>query len=465
LVDFLAFAPDGKALWSRARDRVLIRWNVAGGDGERFFGGPATVGMDRTAVTPDGRLLATGAPLTGEVRLWDNAGKELATLGRHAGGVAGVAFSADGKLLASAGNDGVLRLWDVVTRKEVRQFPIPNDLGGALAFSPDGRRLALVGLNFGPRGGSTPRVFDLSTGKELFQLSGARPLVSVAYSPDGRLLATGSDTRGDGVQLWDPATGREVGRCAGTGRGVFCLAFAPDGRFLASGGDELDSVDRLWEIATCQEVARFRGHHSGASAVAFTSDGRTLATGGGDATILLWDLAGKATTGRDHPEVLSPARLEECWTALRANNPALAHRALRTLAADPARSVPFLARRLRSAPSADRALLSRLTAALDAETFHEREQAESELTALGFAAEAALQKLRDGTGPAEGKRRAGVLLERLAEEWLRARRAVAALEYSGTPEARQVLQSLTGVTADQRLADEARTALARLNRN
>jgi hypothetical protein len=124
--------------------------------------------------------------------------------------------------------------------------------------------------------------------------------------------------------------------------------------------------------------------------------------------------------------------------------------------------VPFLAKRLRPADPADPARLARLVAALDAEAFHQREQAEAELADLGFAAEAVLQKLREGSGPAEGKRRAGALLDRLGVERLRLRRAVAALEYCGTPAAREALRSLTSGMIDASLADEARSSLARL---
>jgi hypothetical protein len=135
---------------------------------------------------------------------------------------------------------------------------------------------------------------------------------------------------------------------------------------------------------------------------------------------------------------------------------------MRTLAADPGQAVPFLTRRLRPAEPADRERLARLVAALDAEAFHERERAEAELADLGFAGEAALQKLRVGSGPAEGKRRAAALLDRLAVERLRLRRALAALEYCGTSAAREALRSLTSGMIDASLADDARSSLARL---
>jgi RNA polymerase sigma factor (sigma-70 family) len=462
IVDAVGFAADGKTLWSLGRDKALIRWNLATGDGKRLFGGPMNGLVDRMAVTADGRTLATGGNANGVVRLWDDAGRELATLCRHDGGVAGIAFSADDKLLASSGKDGVLRLWDVATRKEVRHFDVPKDLGGSLAFSPDGRRIALGGQGFGPPGTSMPRVLDLSTGAELFRFGTSRPAVCAVYSPDGRFLVTAGETGSHGVRLWDAETGKELARL-GSQEGVSTsLAFSPDSRFLATGGGEHDSTLRVWEMATQQEVACLLGHHSAVNAVAFSRDGRILASGAGDATVLLWDLAGRATTGRDRPEAVSPAPLEECWTDLLAPDAARAHRALRALAGDPVHAVPFLTKHLQPPEPADSALLARLMARLDAETFREREQAEAELGELGFAAEATLKKRCEGPGPKEGKRRAGELLDRLAAERLRARRALAALEYCGTPEAREALRSLTKGMVDARLTGEARSSLARL---
>jgi hypothetical protein len=215
-------------------------------------------------------------------------------------------------------------------------------------------------------------------------------------------------------------------------------------------------------VATGQEVACFNGHKSYVGALAFTPDGRTLATGSGDSTILLWDLTGHAQDGRPRHEGLSPDRLERCWADLRGDARA-AYRAVWALACNPREAAPFLDRQLGLAP-ADPSRLARLVAALDADSFADREPATAELERLGDAAAPALRKLRDDAASAEARRRADALLDKLASgpEWLRARRAVAALEYAGTREARRVLEGLATGSGGSRLAAEARAALDRL---
>jgi RNA polymerase sigma factor (sigma-70 family) len=460
------FTPDGKSLWSLGQDRSLIHWDLATAVGKWFFGGPV-VGVkmgDQTACSSDARLVATGGYQDGEIRLWDNAGHELGTLGRHDGGIVRVLFSPDNKFLATAGRGGGVRVWDVATRMETcRLEGAPTDSEGTLAFSPDGRRLIACGFRpNGPRI-SQPRVIDVPTGKELFHLDTDRTRNAAVFSPDGRLLATTGNFDHPLVQIWDAATGQELGHWDVPGRYWPSLVFAPDGRYLATGGAERDSTVRLWEVATRQEVACYRGHHSGIGALAFAPDGRMLASGASDATVLVWDLTGYAIPGGNHPETLSSARLEECWADLLSPEAAKAYRSIRTLAADPGRAVPFLAKRTQPARPVDAALLARLVGALDAATFREREKAEAELTESGLAAaEPALKKLRDGSGPAEAKRRAGSLLERLGAERLRLRRALAALEYCGTSEARRALEVLANSSLEGLQASEARAALTRL---
>jgi WD40 repeat protein len=467
--DAISFSGDGKTLWSLGQDKNLIRWDVATGRGQTLFGGPKYGLFDRAAYSPDGRLVATGGRVAGQVRLWDTTGRELAELGQHEGGAGGVAFSPDGKLLVSSGADKRLRLWDVATRKEIRQLGGPAGMWNSLSFSAGGRRLAVGGGGgFGNRAESPPRVLDVTTGKEVVRLDGSPTSVLVALAPDGKTLAAGGYNNGQKplspVCIWDATTGKLLGQLAGHAKGVGSMAFSPDGRYLATGGNEDDSTARLCELLTGGEVACLRGHHCGVSSLAFAPDGKVLATGGGDATILLWDLSGPAVGGPERPQRLTPADLGRCWKALQDPEAAAAYRAVRALAADPARSVPFLKEHLPPVKAVEPDKLKKLLADLNADGFKVREQAEAEILRLGDAAESALRKLRFGEAEAEARERVARILETLTSspERLRLYRAVAALEYAATPESRRVLEELANGAPDTRLTNEARATVDRL---
>jgi WD40 repeat protein/uncharacterized caspase-like protein len=232
------------------------------------------------AFSPDGKILASGGTDT-TVKLWETAsGQELRTLSGHLNQVDAVAFSPDGKTLASGSADDTVKLWDVANGQELRTLSGHSSFVHAVAFSPDGRTLVS-----GSRDG-TVKLWDIASGRELRTLTGHSSAVeAVAFSPNGKTLASGS--KDDTVKLWDIASGNEL-RTLHSGW-VNAVTFSPDGRTLASGS--WDGTVMLWDIASGQELRTVSRHSSPVISVIFSHDGKKLASGSWDDTAKVWEVA------------------------------------------------------------------------------------------------------------------------------------------------------------------------------
>jgi len=202
------------------------------------------------------------------------------TLTGHSSYVMSVAFSPDGKTLASSGGDTTVKLWDAATGTEIKTLKGHGyHVVLSVAFSPDGKTIASGSHD------QTIKLWNVADGKEIRTLTGhSKQVRSVAFSPDGTTLASGSEDRT--IKLWNVADGKEIRTLTGHSGYVMSVAFSPDGKTLASASN--DDTVKLWDAATGTETQTLTGHSDAVWSVAFSPDGKTLASASYDKTIKLW---------------------------------------------------------------------------------------------------------------------------------------------------------------------------------
>ncbi len=296
------FSPNGKHL-AGLREAVnsLTLWDVNTGENIKTLKGSEGRGR-ALAFSPEGHCLGLGCtayPEYDTIELWDEEKRASFT---HSGLVDTVAMSPDGMCLATGGRDKTVKLWHVETQKCFQTLSGHIGCIRSLAFSPDGTLLVSGGADnwkmrknadgtttFFSDGDSpvdtTAKVWEVATGRNIATLESSGTVRGVAFSPDGKYLATGTTKT---VTLWCPKTWQPIATLDTVSFESF--AFSPDSSRLVIGGTWPEQRIQVWDVETQELIVELSGHKSDVESLAFSPDSRLLASGGFDSIIYLWDI-------------------------------------------------------------------------------------------------------------------------------------------------------------------------------
>jgi WD40 repeat protein/tetratricopeptide (TPR) repeat protein len=285
----MAFSPDGRRLMTCSFLNRVAVWDPQTGQDPLTL--PVNGSLNKLAVSPDGgRLACVSQGQDPALTIWDPAtGQRLLTLHGHTYRPMGVAFSPDGRLLATNGHDGRMILWDPATGQLRRTLQYERG-GNAVAFSPDGQLLAATVHSATAEHEPVGKVVlsSVASGQTVRTLSGhPQSIWDVEFSPDGRRLVTASGDQTAGV--WDVRTGQQLLSLRGHGQVIIQAKFSPDGRRIATAS--YDKTVKVWETDTGALIHTLRGQTAMISGVGFSRDGRRIAAGSCDGTIKIWDAA------------------------------------------------------------------------------------------------------------------------------------------------------------------------------
>mgnify|MGYP003587711729 CR=1 FL=1 len=307
-ISSIAFSPDAKFIVSGSNDGAIKLWDIASGKEIKTFG-VGNLQAHSIAFSPNGKTIASGGANTDPfikysgIKLWDiTSGKEIKTFTFDAkiSSLETIAFSPDGKTIASGSRYGAIKLWDIASGREIKTFGIDgNDSVLKIAFSPDGKTIASRGY------GHEIFIWDIDSGKKIQTFSGHNSENgSIAFSPDGKTIVSSgwslfeyNDTYvPDGtIKLWNIASGKEIKTFRWNSQDelhplIFSVAFSQDGKTIAGNsniGEEY--CIKLWDVDSEEEIKTFVGDSHLTGSIVFSPDGKTIASGAGT-EIKLWDI-------------------------------------------------------------------------------------------------------------------------------------------------------------------------------
>lgn len=482
----MAVTPDGRTAITHDAfgSSVIFVWDATTGRPLRRLEGDGILFRDLQLINEGRSLLTVEQDKSRKVQTLRvqelDTGKELRRIDGPWNENEGLLVTPNGKVMTASPNGDDVIVRELDTGKEVGKYSSKEQgiHGYGRALLPDGTTLAIWGAD------NLTRLWDLPAGRVSSQFAfhdtwgpnetkwngdGEYPYYLAKVSPDGCLMAFGSQSN-NFIEVRELPTGEFIRKLESVPDRPAILVFSPDGKALAWTGSRAPTV-HLVELATGRERHAFTGHKGGVWALAFSADGRTLISGSSDTSSLVWDLTGRLVEKSARGKPLAGVELDACWKDLAGADAARAFQAIRRLAASPHEAVPLLLKHLQAVPAVDENRLVRLIAGLDSDQFDLRQKASKELEKLGELAAPACRKALEQKPSAEVRRRLDALLKKqkhetwnLSADRLRMVRAIEALEYMATREAKQVLATLAKGASEARLTQEAKATLERLDK-